>query len=400
MINILILADTDSRVKWSRILADSLAKHYHLSSISFMYEGSESHNFSRLDSKEAWSKLQDANILIIALGGGANYKYIRKLRSIFELSKVSRRPIIITGFNGITNPYKIHSINCRLGSDIICVNTVFDYEVFNEYLRKLDYPQSPLHLLGFLQATDTVAVNFFEKYEFYERKVVFIVQPDVPKSLTERFYVIEKLVELAKKYPSWGMFIKARSQVGETNVTHQESHPYEIIYKSFNQLDNIHFIYGDMVPILDSLNDKDVVLSIGSTVIMHCLQKGINVGVISDFGIRVDYGTEHFVGSNIFIEFSDINKLNIQQLIPNQNWINKYIGFNNDVNTSSLYNRIEFLYNKQELMCDILPFSEMIYGDNFAKYLSLGYSLKKPDRIRFKFLKKYSKLEKFIIKFK
>ncbi|WP_413786830.1 DUF6716 putative glycosyltransferase [Psychrobacter sp. NC44] len=400
MTNILIISDTDSRIKWSRMLAESLSNYYSTSSVRFMYRGNESYDFSILDSKKSWNKLQDANILIIALGGGANHKYIRRVRDIFELSKFSRRPIIITGYNGITDPYNIHSLNCRLGSDIVCVNTLFDYEVFNDYLKKLDYKQSPIHLLGFLQNTSTATIKFFAKYEPYERKVVFIVQPDVPKSLTERFYIIEKLVELAKKYPSWGIFIKARSQVGENNVTHQESHHYEIIYKLFKQLDNIHFIYGDMLPILDSLENTDLVLSIGSTVIMHCLKRGIHVGVISDFGVRVDYGTEHFVGSNIFIEFDEISNLTIQRLIPNQKWMNKYINFNDDFTTSNLYKKIEVLFEKQEFLGNILPFPEMIYDDCFAKYLSSRYSLKKSERIKFKFLKNYPILSGFLTRFK
>ena len=400
MVNILIISDTDSRVNWSKKLATSLARYYSKASVSLISRGDKSYDFSSLDSKEVWRELKNARILIIALGGGANYKCIKNVRSIFEKSQELNRPVIITGFNGITDPYNIHSLNCRLGSDIICVNTIFDYEVFSEYLRKLNYQQSPLHLLGFLQATDTVAVNFFEQYEDYERKLVFIVQPDVPKSLTERFYVIENLVELAKKHPNWGVFIKARSQVGETNVTHRESYPYEIIYESFEQLDNIHFIYGDMAPILDSLNNKDLVLSIGSTVIMHCLQKGISIGVISDFGIRVDYGTQHFVGSNIFIEFNAVNETNIQRLTLDKNWMKKYIDFNTDETMSHLYSIVESLYQKQKLIYSILPFPEMIYGDGFSKYLSLGYFIKKSDRTNFKLSKKYPILSKIIRKFK
>ncbi|MGP9517876.1 DUF6716 putative glycosyltransferase [Psychrobacter sp. AOP7-C1-14] len=400
MVNILIISDTDSRVNWSKELATSLAKYYSTALVSLVSKGDKPYDLNSLDSKEVWRKLKDARILIIALGGGANYKCIKKVRSIFETSKEPKRPIIITGFNGITDPHNIHSLNCRLGSDIICVNTIFDYEVFNEYLRKLSYQQSPLHLLGFLQTTSTMKVNFFQRYECYDRKLVFIVQPDVPNSLTERFYIIENLVQLAKKNPNWGVFIKARSQVGETNVTHRESYPYEIIYENFEQLDNIHFIYGDMMLILDSLVDKDLVLSVGSTVIMHCLKKGVNVGVISDFGIRVDYGTEHFVGSNIFIEFSAVNEINIQKLILDKNWMEKYIDFNTDETTSHLYDVVESLYKKQKTIYSALPFPKMIYGDSFSKYLSLGYSIKKSDRTNFKLSRKYPILSKLIRKFK
>ena len=378
----LVISDTDSRKGWSSLLAQSLKVFYHSSLINYIDYSS----FNSFSAEVLGVKIQSSNIVIVALGGGANFKVIKVIKSYF-LSTNSDRPIIITGFNGITNPYNVHSLNCRLGSDIICVNTVFDYDVFNKYLKKLDYQQSPLHLLGFLQATDNVAVNFFEKYKFYERKVVFIVQPDVPKSLTERFYVIEKLVELAKKYSSWGVFIKARSQVGEANVTHQESHPYEIIYKSFNQLDNIHFIYGDMVPILDSLDDKDIVLSIGSTVIMHCLQKGINVGVISDFGVRVDYGTEHFVGSNLFIELSDINEYFDKKLLPSQTWLDKY--FDEEHNgVVSLFNKIESLINKQKISSKMLPFNSTMYNESFSQYLSSSYSISKYERYKFKLRKK------------
>ncbi|MGO2225307.1 MAG: DUF6716 putative glycosyltransferase [Psychrobacter celer] len=382
MMEILVISDTDSRKGWSNLLAQSLKFFYYSSLINYIDYSS----FNSFSAEVLGVKIQSSNIVIVALGGGANFKVIKVIKSYF-LSTNSDRPIIITGFNGITNPYNVHSLNCRLGSDIICVNTVFDYDVFNKYLKKLDYQQSPLHLLGFLQATDNVAVNFFEKYKFYERKVVFIVQPDVPKSLTERFYVIEKLVELAKKYSSWGVFIKARSQVGEANVTHQESHPYEIIYKSFNQLDNIHFIYGDMVPILDSLDDKDIVLSIGSTVIMHCLQKGINVGVISDFGVRVDYGTEHFVGSNLFIELSDINEYFDKKLLPSQTWLDKY--FDEEHNgVVSLFNKIESLINKQKISSKMLPFNSTMYNESFSQYLSSSYSISKYERYKFKLRKK------------
>lgn len=391
MIKILVISDTDSRKSWSNLLIKSLEEFYEPILVDYIDYNDFICFFSGiLDGRIALSKL-----IVIALGGGANLKVIQRVRSSLKRNDNIYRPIIITGFNGIINPHSsMNALNCRIGSDIVCVNTVYDYKVFNTYLKEINYQQSPLLLLGFLQNLNSMNVNFFDQYQNYEKKLIFIVQPDVPKSLTERFYVIEKFVELAKRHPSWGIFIKARSKIGDTNITHHERHRYEYIYGCFNQLDNVHFIYGDMTSILDGLDKKDVVLSIGSTVIMHCLQKGINVGVISDFGVREDYGTEHFVGSHIFIELSDIDECIEKKLLPNNIWLDKYFDKNQD-GVIALYNRIQCLAGNQQKNGKMLPFNPVIYSEDFAKYLNSGYSIKKSDRKKFKLRKRFYNIFSF-----
>jgi len=322
-LRIAILADTDSRKKW----AYNVASYFPESNITLFLDFSES-----------------IDILILALGGGANYKFLLSFHHYIKETNPRKRPLIISGFNGSTDTSNIHALLCRLGSDYICLNSQKDYEAFSEQLKKLNFPNHTLQLTG--MAKD---YKYFESKE--KDKIVFFAQPDVPKTKRERVYIVKKLEELATKFPDKQVYIKPRSIKGTKNITHKEKYYYQDIVKEL-KVKYVNLIYDDVEVLLQTIY---LSITVGSTVAFESIYNNINTVVLSDFGIRQEYGNHHFIGSGCLLSFEEL--LNGKIPVIDFEWENKYVLID-----ENKFHKLVFLVlskikeqNKDKLMLPMMP---------------------------------------------
>lgn len=288
---ILIISDLDSRIKW----AESLYKQFNCNTTVKKYYKK---NF------KITTETNQFDVIILALGGGANYKFLLKFTKYFKVNNSNKRPIIISGFNGITDPENIHALLCRLGSDFICLNSRRDFDVFSNHLKDLNFSKHTLYLSGLLKSYNISRIK---------NKIVFFAQPDIPKTKSERTYIVKKLIEIASKFPDRKVYIKPRAKKSDKNITHQEIFFYQDILKKFN-VNNIEFIYEDVEEILLS---TFMSITVSSTVALESIYNNIDTVILSDFGVRQEYGNNHFIGSGCLLSFNDLllgNKPSINQV--------------------------------------------------------------------------------------
>ena len=336
--NILIITDVDSRKKWANIVVNYFT-NYTLTYFD---------NFINI------KIINEFYVIILALGGGANYKFLLKFSQYIEENKPKRRPIIITGFNGSTDTDNIHALLCRVGSDFICLNSKKDYNNFSNHLKKLNFSNHTLTLTGLAKQ-----YNQIEKVE--KNKIVFFAQPDVPKTKRERVYIVKKLEQLALKYPDKLVYIKPRSKKGSSNITHQEKYYYQDLLKE-NSIKNIYLIYDDVEKILLSTN---LSITVGSTVALESIHCKVNTVVLSDFGIRQEYGNHHFMGSGCLLSFDDL--LSAKKGYVNQVWKENNILIDSK-KFENLVTKVLKKIEQQKNTHEILPLEPLYYNKNNASY--------------------------------
>lgn len=328
-----IVADTDSRKKW----ANNVALKFFNSKIELFSNFSES-----------------VDIIILGLGGGANYKFLLKFHQYINKKKPKKRPIIISGFNGSTDTCNIHALLCRMGSDFICLNSKKDFESFSEQLQKLNFSNHTLKLTG-------LARKYYKIEKSTKDKIVFFAQPDVPKTKRERIYIVKKLDELAKKFPEKKVYIKPRSKKGTLNITHKEKYYYQDILKKL-KVKNVNLIYDDVETILQSV---DLSISVGSTVAFESIYNEIDTAVLSDFGIRQEYGNHHFIGSGCLLSFD--NLINNKRPYIIEEWKAQHVLINED-KFALLVEDVLKKIQKQKENNQILALERLYYNKYNAPY--------------------------------
>jgi len=335
---LLIISDTDSRIKWAKIIASYFQKKKIV-------------NVSTEINKK---NLDKVDVIILSLGGGANYKFLLEFHQYIDLVKPKKRPIIISGFNGITDSSNIHALLCRVGSDFICLNSKKDYEIFSKQLEKLQFSNKTLYLSGLAKKQNLVKSS-------EQEKIVFFAQPDVPKTKGERAYIVKKLQEIACKLPDKKVYIKPRSKKGTSGITHTELFFYQDILKEQN-IQNVHLIYDDVEKLYET---TCLAITVGSTVAIETIHYGIDTVVLSDFGVRQEYGNHHFMDSGCLLSFNDILEGCIPQV--NKKWKEEYVLINDHYFKElvrMITEKIEVQKEKQQM----LPLVPLFYTPKNASY--------------------------------
>jgi hypothetical protein len=343
--NILIIADHDSRYTWAKALADNFedatlyisAQKGILDCTSYMqvkYISSEIFDISLM---------ADMDIIILGLGGGANLKFLLQFRSFFNHDGFQKRPLIITGYNGITDPVNSHALLCRIGSDIVCVNSSNDLDLFSTLLDNLNFDKKSIFLTGFVR-------NYKINQNNIKNKIVFFWQSDIPRAKQEKIYIKNKLQELSLIYREYQVAIKFRSQ---------KDRRYINLFKNTNIViahDQIHHL----------LSQTFLCITIGSTVAMEAIMHNIPTAVLSDFGIKQEYGNHHFAGSGCLLSFNELIARKLPKL--NSKWKEKYV-FYSKVAQKELADKIIHLINFQKKSRKILPFQDLYYTNITAPFI-------------------------------
>jgi len=183
--------------------------------------------------------------------------------------------------------------------------------------------------------------------------------------MRERKYVLDALCKLATAFPDWTISIKPRSRRGARGIAHSETYFYQDIYKCLisQRPSNLFFDYR---PIEDLLPTTDLCLTVGSTVAIESLALGIPTGVISDFGIRSEYGNHHFAGSGCLISFQRL--LNGHLPMLRKEWLNAHLGLPRPSPTDVVV-RVNQLLDAQVSMGKPLPLRPMFYTPEAHGYL-------------------------------
>ncbi|HEF7931710.1 DUF6716 putative glycosyltransferase [Campylobacter jejuni] len=328
--DLVIISDFDSRLKWGLTLANYLDDCFNITLYYREKTVDQFENYvknfysiiqySCLEQIVTYNNLKKFRVIVLALGGTLNIKFLFYFKDIF-LNK--ERPIVISGMNGITDCNDLHALLCRVGSDIICVNSWKNYKIFIEHMNSLNIDTGNLYMLGY--ARKFIMTNNKNFISNQIVNVLFIEQPNTPKQKKQRKYLVDKIYRYAIKYPKRTIYIKCRKidHWDHTNILFYKYNFYRLFKKNVKNIPkNIIFCNE---PIEYLYNRVDLCLSFYSTCILESLHLGIKTVVLSDFGIGCTFKNHNFIGSGIFATLDDWLEDKIPT--PEQKWLNENCNF-------------------------------------------------------------------------
>uniref|UniRef100_A0AAU1HYD9 Uncharacterized protein n=1 Tax=Streptomyces sp. NBC_00180 TaxID=2903632 RepID=A0AAU1HYD9_9ACTN len=321
-----VLADSDTRWKWGALTANRISpEDSDIRLDGFLLRGRATPTARQLqevgvhaDSLREVSAVEflrtmaqeSYDVLVLALVGGGVQAMLHGLKRVWE--EQPQRPVIVTGYVGVVYEKLADGLLLRHGADLVLANSRQDAERFRAVYDGVGADSS---------AVTEVALPFLggAPYpgEHDPYTVVFAAQPSVPDSRKDRTYLLNRLIQHARRHPEREVLLKLRSKPGE-HTTHIEELPYQKLVQRLDPPANFKLVYGNMGEVLDR---TDLLVTISSTAALESLHRRIPTVVLSDLGVREVLGNHHFVGSGCLASWDRLD--DGYSPTPDEEWVSR-----------------------------------------------------------------------------
>ncbi|MFE9096186.1 DUF6716 putative glycosyltransferase [Streptomyces sp. NPDC007264] len=249
------------------------------------------------------------DVLVLALVGGGVQAMLHGLAHAWRGR--ARRPVVVTGYVGVVYEKLADGLLLRHGADLVLANSRQDAERFRAVYEGVGADAS---------SVTEVALPFlggapYEKNDPYT--VVFAAQPSVPENRRDRTYLLNRLIEHARRHPEREVLLKLRSKPGE-HTTHIEELPYQKLAQKQQPPANFRLVYGNMGEVLDR---TDLLVTVSSTAALESLHRRIPTVVLTDLGVREALGNHHFVGSGCLASWDQLDAGH--EPAPDPEWVSR-----------------------------------------------------------------------------
>ncbi|WP_046729788.1 DUF6716 putative glycosyltransferase [Streptomyces humi] len=239
---------------------------------------------------------QSYDILVLSLVGGGVQAMLHGLRAAWAGRE--KRPVVVTGYVGVVYEKLADGLLLRHGADLVLANSRQDAERFRAVYDGVGADST---------AVTEVALPFLGgapyEGEHQPYTVVFAAQPSVPDSRRDRTYLLDRLIQHARRHPEREVLLKLRSKPGE-HTTHIEELPYQKLVQGKDVPANFRLVYGHMGEVLDH---TDLLVTVSSTAALEALHRRIPTVLLTDLGIRETLGNHHFVGSGCLASWDQLD---------------------------------------------------------------------------------------------
>ncbi|MFD5948509.1 DUF6716 putative glycosyltransferase [Streptomyces collinus] len=334
---IAVLADSDTRWKWGALTADRIAPGPSMETASregaqvrprldgFLLRGRATPTprqleevgvradslrevtaveFLRVMAEESY------DLLVLSLVGGGVQAMLHGLKHAWQ--DRTERPVVVTGYVGVVYEKLADGLLLRHGADLVLANSRQDADRFRAVYEGVGADAS---------AVTEVALPFLGgapyEGEHDPCTVVFAAQPSVPDSRKDRTYLLNRLVQHARRHPERDVLLKLRSKPGE-HTTHIEELPYQKLVQRLDPPANFRLVYGNMGEVLDR---TDLLVTVSSTAALESLHRRIPTVVLTDLGIRESLGNHHFVGSGCLASWDQLDAGH--RPTPDEEWVSR-----------------------------------------------------------------------------
>ncbi|WP_306688075.1 MULTISPECIES: DUF6716 putative glycosyltransferase [unclassified Streptomyces] len=250
------------------------------------------------------------DVLVLSLVGGGVQAMLHGLARVWEHR--TSRPVVVTGYVGVVYEKLADGLLLRHGADLVLANSRQDADRFRAVYEGVGADAS---------AVTEVALPFLGgapyEGEHDPYTVVFAAQPSVPDSRKDRTYLLNRLVQHARRHPDREVLLKLRSKPGE-HTTHIEELPYQKLVQRLDPPANFRLVYGNMGEVLDR---TDLLVTVSSTAALESLHRRIPTVVLTDLGIRESLGNHHFVGSGCLASWDQLDAGH--RPAPDEEWVSR-----------------------------------------------------------------------------
>ncbi|MGJ9411323.1 DUF6716 putative glycosyltransferase [Aeromicrobium sp. CF4.19] len=294
-VRVLVLADTDSYVKWGAALADHFPRAWDVELVLARSTAMPS-SAQLADALAGTSQpgrdlpvvgLQDLrrrletdtpDVLVLAARGWT----VQAAVSVVE--NVPTRPVIVTGLPGVGVPVLPYGLGFRRAADVFVVHSHREVREFGHAAEQLDLPNHfALARLPYLDRPSrrgSISRGGGDR----EGPLVFASQALVPATHAERVHLVEQLAAVARAGPHREVVVKVRARAGETQ-THHEQFPFEAIVESLpHRPPNLVVRSG---PMHEYLAEASGFVTVSSTALLEAVAAGVPALALDDFGVGV-----------------------------------------------------------------------------------------------------------------
>ncbi|MGW1597109.1 DUF6716 putative glycosyltransferase [Streptomyces sp. NPDC002343] len=247
------------------------------------------------------------DVLVLALVGGGVQAMLHGLRAAWGSGQ---RPVVVTGYVGVVYEKLADGLLLRHGADLVLANSAHDADRFRAVYEGVGADAS---------AVTEVALPFLGGAPYTgghdPYTVVFAAQPSVPDNRRDRAYLLDRLVEHARRHPEREVLLKLRSKPGE-HTTHIEELPYQKLVQGKDLPANFRLVYGHMGEVLDR---TDLLVTVSSTAALEALHRRIPTAVLTDLGVREALGNHHFTGSGCLASWEQLDAGH--RPVPDEEWV-------------------------------------------------------------------------------
>ncbi|MEU6063181.1 MULTISPECIES: DUF6716 putative glycosyltransferase [Streptomyces] len=323
-LRVAVLADSDTRWKWGALTAQrSIPGESDIRLDGYLLRGRatptarqlkevgvHADSLSEVTAVEFLRAMREESydVLVLALVGGAVQAMLHGLRRVWD--GAAKRPLVVTGYVGVVYEKLADGLLLRHGADLVLANSRQDADRFRAVYEGVGADAS---------SVTEVALPFLggEPYtgEHDPYTVVFAAQPSVPENRKDRTYLLNRLIEHARKHPEREVLLKLRSKPGE-HTTHIEELPYQKLAQGQDLPANFRLVYGHMGEVLDR---TDLLVTVSSTAALEALHRRIPTVVLTDLGVREVLGNHHFVGSGCLASWDQLDAGH--RPAPDEEWV-------------------------------------------------------------------------------
>ncbi|WP_217144622.1 DUF6716 putative glycosyltransferase [Streptomyces sp. AC627_RSS907] len=323
-LRVAVLADSDTRWKWGALTASRISPEdadIHLDGYllrgratptprQLREVGVTADSLREVTAVEFLRTMAEEpyDVLVLALVGGGVQAMLHGLGRVWE--DRSDRPVVVTGYVGVVYEKLADGLLLRHGADLVLANSRQDADRFRAVYEGVGADASAVTEVALPFLGGAAYTGEHDPYT-----VVFAAQPSVPDSRKDRAYLLDRLIQHARRHPEREVLLKLRSKPGE-HTTHIEELPYQKLVQRADPPSNFHLVYGHMGEVLDR---TDLLVTVSSTAALESLHRRIPTVVLTDLGVREALGNHHFVGSGCLASWDQLD--DGHRPVPDPEWI-------------------------------------------------------------------------------
>lgn len=309
---LLVIADSDSYVKWGAAFASRLprgwsaelvvlttpvqpsARQLHAALAGTSFEATAVPTVGLDELPELLARIRPDAVLLALRG-----PLVRVVAPI--AARGPGRPVLVSGFPGLTIPAEPKAIVYREQVDLIVLHSRREVRAFRANAVELGIPvEFGLATLAFLhgaRAADAAAPE-------PATDLVFAAQAKVPAERDDRVRLLGWLADAARRRPSRRVVVKVRARRGEAQ-THAEAHDYAEL---LGDPEVRRALGGSLPPNLvvedgpmaDHLARAAGLVTVSSTAALEAVASGLPTLLIDEFGVTPKLINTVFEGSGLF----------------------------------------------------------------------------------------------------
>ncbi|WP_448810840.1 DUF6716 putative glycosyltransferase [Agromyces bauzanensis] len=314
--SLLVVADTDSYLKWAAALASQLPDAWGVELVLVQTPAAPSARQQRV--ALVGTRFAPEDVRTLGLAELAELVTARRPDAVLLALRgplvrvvaplVGRgpdRPVLVSGFPGLTIPAEPKAVVYREQVDLIVLHSRREVREFtaNAVDLGVDTVAFGLATLPFLRtgAHPGIAASAFDADR---TDLVFAAQAKVPTERDDRIRMLRWLADAARRRPARRVVVKVRARAGEAQ-THAEAYGYgELLADPDVRAELGGTLPPNLVvedgPMAGHLARASGLVTVSSTAVLEAIAEGVPALLVDEFGVEPKLINTVFEGSGLF----------------------------------------------------------------------------------------------------